>query len=469
MGNRRAAGATAVIPLSEARAVVMDACRQLAPRTVALDDALGCVLATPVAAAVDVPPFANAAMDGYAVRAGDVAGAPVTLRVVGRVLAGATLGVAVGPGEAARIMTGAPMPEGADAVCMVERTRAADGPGRAGTHGDERAERGAGAWDEQAVVIEAPVHVGENVRSAGSDVGAGDLVLGAGASIGPTQLAALVSAGVEAVAVVPRPRVGVISTGDELVDPGLPLGPAQIYDSNRPMLVALVDEAGCTSVDLGRSQDDEDALARRIEDALGTLDALVLSGGVSVGDVDVVRMVLERLGAGTTRWMQIAIRPAKPFSFTVLRGPGGPVPTFGLPGNPVSSAVSFELLVRPALRAMAAQRVIERPRCTARAEEPMPRRRDGRTYFVRVQLAPAGATVGAPGGAPAGAAGGAGGEPRWVARPCPGQGSHQIRSMGLADGLAVLADGEGVDAGELVEVIVTNPAIGAAFAGAPSS
>jgi molybdopterin molybdotransferase len=446
-----------VIPLEEAQALVMHACAPLPPTRVSVTEALGCVLAAPAHAQVAVPPFANSAMDGYAVRAADTVGAPVTLHVVGRVLAGATDGREVGPGEAVRIMTGAPVPVGADAVCMVELTEPADG---------------------DRVIVQASVAPGENVRAPGGDVHAGETVLDAGTEVGPTQLAALVSAGCRTLQVHPRPRVGVISTGDELVDPGLSLGPAQIFDSNRPMLLSLVEESGCRAVDLGRSSDDEDALASRIGGALDRVDALVLSGGVSVGDVDVVRIVLDRLGGAATRWMQIAIRPAKPFSFSVLAGSAGTVPVFGLPGNPVSSAVSFELLVRPALRRMASRRVTGRPRIVARAEAPFLRRPDGKTHFVRVQLDPlgmpdaldarletAGKAETAGMAAKAETAGMA--ALAWGARPCPGQGSHQIRSMGLADGLVVLPDGDGVDAGLPVEVIVTNPALAGAFAAVP--
>ncbi|HVC13725.1 MAG TPA: gephyrin-like molybdotransferase Glp [Acidimicrobiales bacterium] len=432
-----------MIPLEEVQGLTGRACAPLGSVVLDLAQAVGCVLAAPAVASVDVPPFANSAMDGYAVRAADTVDAPATLDVVGRVLAGATLDTAVGPGQAARIMTGAPVPAGADAVCMVERTRLAGGDGK--------------------VVVEAVVEAGENVRNPGGDVRCGEVVLDPGAEIGPTQLAALVSAGCATVEVHPRPRVGVISTGDELVDPGTPLGPAQIYDSNRPMLLSLVAESGCRPVDLGRSGDDEAALAARITHALGDVDVLVLSGGVSVGDVDVVRMVLDRLGGAATHWMQIAIRPAKPFSFSVLQGSGRPVPVFGLPGNPVSSAVSFELLVRPALRKMAGHRMTGRPRVVARAVAPLRRHPDGRTHFVRVQLSTGDVeTPLAPGRRARSRS-----EHPWSVRPCPGQGSHQIRSMGLADGLAVLTDGEGVDVGELVEVIVTNPALAVAFVGAP--
>ncbi|HTX62655.1 MAG TPA: gephyrin-like molybdotransferase Glp [Acidimicrobiales bacterium] len=436
-----------MIALEEAQGLVLRASAPFAPVELSPADALGCVLAAPAFAALDVPPFANSAMDGYAVQAADTEDAPVTLEVVGRVLAGATLPGEVGPGQAARIMTGAPLPPGADAVCMVERTRAS---------GE--------AAGEGRVVIEVPVSPGENVRDPGGDVRAGDVVLEAGAEVGPTQLAALLSSGCPGLRVHPRPRVGVISTGDELVEPGEPLGPAQIYDSNRPMLLALVAEAGCDAVDVGRSPDDEDALAARIADALGRVDVLVLSGGVSVGDVDVVRMVLDRIGGAATHWLQIAIRPAKPFSFSVLTGPRGAVPVFGLPGNPVSSAVSFELLVRPALRVMGGHRVTRRPRVVARAAESLRRAVDGRTHFVRVQLTADGGSAPVQDGAGHDLDGSV---PSWVARPCPGQGSHQIRSMGLADGLAVLADGNGVAAGDAVEVVVTNPALAAAFVSMP--
>lgn len=432
-----------MIPLATALAVVRPWGTPLPASTLPLADAAGCVLAEPVPAVVDVPPFPNSAVDGYAVRAADVAGAPVALEVVGRVLAGSAPEATVGPDQSVRIMTGAPMPPGADAVCMVERTSGGTEDG----HG--------------TVVIEAPVDAGENVRPVGADVGRGDEVLGAGALVGPTQLAALLSAGCTEVSVHPRPRVGVLSTGDELVDAGRPLGPAQIYDSNRPMLLALVSEAGAAPVDLGRAEDDVDTLAGRIGAALGAVDALVLSGGVSVGDVDVVRMVLERLGGDDARWMQIAIRPAKPFACASLAAPGGRVPVFGLPGNPVSSAVSFELLVRPVLRAMAGRRVTERPRWTARAAEAMPRRPDGRLHLVRVVLEPSTSSGAAhPATGPAEGSGLPGRAPHgWQVRPCPGQGSHQIRSMGLADGLALVPDGQGVAAGEDVEVLVTNPAL----------
>jgi molybdopterin molybdotransferase len=406
-----------VIPLADARRTAVGICPPPGSARVPLADALGCVLAEAAAAVVAVPPFANSAMDGYALRAAD---APGTLEVVGRVLAGSDAQPKVGPGQAVRIMTGAPVPPGADAVCMVELTT---------PDGDHR------------VHIGATLSAGDSVRPAGDDVAPGQVVVGAGTLVGPTQLAALLSAGVAEVAVHPRPRVGVVSTGDELVDAGQPLGPAQIYDSNRPMLLALAAGAGCATVDLGRAPDDETALTERIEDALPRIDALVLSGGVSVGDVDFVKVVLDRLGHGTAEWMQIAIRPAKPFSCAVLRDRAGrPVPAFGLPGNPVSSAVSFELLVRPALLGMAGQRVTERPRVRASAGGDFRRRPDGKLHFARVRLERD--TTGA-----------------WRALPLRGQGSHQIGSLAGANGLALVPDGDGAAEGDPLEVLVTDPSV----------
>lgn len=403
-----------MIPLADARRKALGICPPPRAARIPTADALGCVLAEPATAAVAVPPFANSAMDGYALRAAD---APGALEVVGRVLAGSAARPEVGPGQAVRIMTGAPVPPGADAVCMVELTK---------PDGDHR------------VRIEAAVAPGDNIRPAGDDVAPGDAVVDAGTLVGATQLAALLSAGVAEVTAYLRPRLGVVSTGDELVDAGQPLGPAQIYDSNRPMLMALAREAGCAAVDLGRAPDEEVALTARIEGALAGIDVLVLSGGVSVGDVDLVKVVLDRLGGGTAEWMQIAIRPAKPFSCALLRDPAGrAVPAFGLPGNPVSSAVSFELLVRPAVLGMAGQEATGRPRIPATAAGDLRRRPDGRLHFARVRLERGGPTG-------------------WRAVPLRGQGSHQIGSLAGAHGLALVPDGDGVAEGGPVEVLVTD-------------
>ena len=254
-------------------------------------------------------------------------------------------------------MTGAPLPPGADAVVMVEDTEVTE--------------------DGRRVRIDRPAVLGDAVRRAGDDVHKGDLLFPAGTELRPAVVGVLASVGLASVRVVSRPRVGVLSTGDELVEDGGPLGPGQIRESNRTMLLGAVGQAGCTPIDLGLVRDDEAALEAVLADAAVRCDAVVTSGGVSMGDFDIVKAVLGRLA--TMRWMQIAIRPAKPFAFGLLSGPDRPVPVFGLPGNPVSSLVSFELLARPALRQMMGHRHARpapRPRRRRRGLPPPSRRQD---------------------------------------------------------------------------------------------
>ena len=314
-----------LVPLETARREILAAVTVLAPIDVAVRDAHGLVLAADVSTQEDVPPFANTAMDGYAVRAADTAGAapgaPVVLEVVGDLPAGKAPDMAVGPGQAIRIMTGAPMPPGADAIVMVERTAPSG---------------------DRGVAIEKEAQPGDHVRAVGGDLHAGQVVFTAGTLVRGAHVGVLSSVGVPTVRVYPRPRVGVLSTGDELVDGG-PLAPGQIRDSNRPMLLALVREAGFEAVDLGLVRDDEDRITALLDDALTHCDGVLTSGGVSVGDYDYVKAALDRLGH--LDWRQVAIKPAKPLAFGVVRD----TPVFGLPGNPVSSLVSFELFARPAL------------------------------------------------------------------------------------------------------------------------
>jgi molybdenum cofactor synthesis domain-containing protein len=362
-----------------------------------------------VVSAEAVPPFANTAMDGYAVRAEDTAGAPVRLLVVGTLSAGSAPDVEVRAGETVRIMTGAPIPPGADAIVMVERTSAAD--------------------DGSAVLIEVEASPGDHVRRAGDDLSAGQAVFEPGDELTAGHLGVLASLGFERVRVVPPARVGVLSTGDELVTGPAPLRPGQIRDSNRPTLLALVREAGCVPVDLGTVGDDETAIRRAVEDGLARCDALVTSGGVSVGDFDYVKAVLDDLGR--MDWWQVAVKPAKPLAFGVVGGR----PVFGLPGNPVSSMVSFELFARPALRQMMGHAQLLRPEVVAVADEPFRRRPDGKVHLARVV-----ATHGDDG--------------RYHLRSSGGQGSHLLRAMSLANALAVLPDGTGVEAGGTVDVIL---------------
>jgi molybdenum cofactor synthesis domain-containing protein len=416
-----------LVPLGDVQAAILDAVVRLEVVEVALGDALGAVLAEAVVAPEPVPPFANTAMDGYAVRAADTTGAspdtPVRLRVVDDLAAGRAPDVAVGPGEAIRIMTGAPMPAGADAIVMVERTHrdlVASGEGTDDGDGDRT---GTG----EGVFVEVEVPVGRHVRHAGGDLTAGQTVFESGTRLRAGHIGVLASVGATTVRVFRRPRVGVLSTGDELVESG-PLAMGQIRDSNRPMLLALVREAGLEPIDLGVVRDDEDRIVALLEGAFERCDAVLTSGGVSVGDYDFVKAALDRLGALV--WRQVAIKPAKPLAFGVVRG----VPVFGLPGNPVSSLVSFELFARPALFQMAGRVQRFRPEVLATAEHDLARRPDGKLHLDRVLV-------------------------RWhgdgyVARRTGDQSSNVLSATALANGLALLPDGEGVAAGEPVRVML---------------
>jgi molybdenum cofactor synthesis domain-containing protein len=406
-----------VIALEDARQLVMAGCAPLPPVSTPAGAAGGCVTAEEVVSPEDVPPFDNTAVDGYAVRSSDTQGAPVELAVIGVLAAGAAPSIPVGPGQALRIMTGAPVPDGADAVVMVEDTETSD---------------------DGHVRINTTVGTGSAVRPAGSDINKGDVVFGAGTRLTPAHLGVLASVGRTDVMVYPKARVGVLSTGDELVEGGEPLAPGQIRESNREMLLGLVAAAGGVPVDLGLVRDDERAITDAIEHAVASCDAVVTSGGVSMGDYDLIKVVLDRLGR--MQWMQIAIKPAKPFAFGLLDGPSRPVPVFGLPGNPVSSLVSFEVLARPALRRLMGDPAPERPRIRAIADEALRRRPDGKLHLVR--------TVGSfePDG-------------RWHVRSTGAQGSHQLASTAAANGLALLRDGTGVDQGDDVEVVLIGGSI----------
>ncbi len=413
----------ALVPLAEARTHVLDRVRTLAATSVPLADALGLVLAEPVRADEAVPPFDNTAMDGFAVRAADTAAAteadPVTLRVVATLHAGGATDVAVGPGEAVRIMTGAPMPPGADAVVVVERTAPSSLP------------------IGEGVDVSLAVEPGTHVRRFGDDVARGDEVLAAGAELTPAAIGVLASIGVGEVTVVPRPRVGVVSTGDELVQGDAALLPGQIRDSNRPMLLATVAAAGFTPVDLGHAPDDLDAITEAFRRGGERCDAVLSSGGVSMGDADLVKMALDELGE--FRWMQIAIKPAKPFAFGLVPRGGhadDALPVFGLPGNPVSSAVSFALLAAPALRRMAGRAVVDPPTVLALVDAPLTRRPDGKVHYARVVCRYQTD------------------DGRYHVSSAGGQGSHQLAGLAAADGLAVLPDGPTVEPGRTVEVLL---------------
>jgi molybdenum cofactor synthesis domain-containing protein len=278
------------------------------------------------------------------------------------------------------------------------------------------------------------VHPGDAVRGAGDDVRAGTVVFTAGTELRPATLGVLASINRREPLVVPRARVGVVSTGDELVPDDRPLRPGQIRESNTTMLLALLARTGAEPVDLGLVGDDEAALERVLRDGADRCDAIVSSAGVSMGDYDVVKAVLDRIAE--MLWMQIAIKPAKPFAFgTLPTGDGRTVPVFGLPGNPVSALVSFELLARPALRKMMGHLQLHRPRLRAIADDGLPRRPDEKLHLVRVHAR-------------------IDGDGRYHVTSTGPQGSHQLAATAAADGIAFGADGDGIPARGDVDIIL---------------
>jgi molybdopterin molybdotransferase len=285
------------------------------------------------------------------------------------------------------------------------------------------------------VVLEEEVRIGQHVRHAGEDVATGSLVFDAGTEIRPAHIGVLASLGVMEATVYPRARVGVLSTGDELQSEPGALGRGKIRDSNRRTLLALLQAAGCEPVNLGVVGDVETDIQSVLEGALPECDAIITSGGVSVGIADHMKTVLGRLSGGSAHWMEVAIKPAKPFGFATIGEQRTPV--MCMPGNPVSALVSFELLARGALRFMMGHSVLDRPRWRATAEEPLRRRRDGKVHLVRVMASVDGGDL--------------------LVRPIAGQGSHQLRSTALANALAILADGDGIDTGDVVSVILLEP------------
>lgn len=412
-------------PLEDAQAFVLESCPPREPVTLPREQAGGLVLADVVVSTEIVPPFDNTAVDGYAVRSVDVGTVPVELTVVGEIAAGAAPDRPVGEGEAIRIMTGAPMPPGADAVVMVEYSE------RLGTDGEENGEESGepeGPGVERVRLSES-VSAGTAIRRAGDDVMVGEELFFAGTQITPAIEGVLASVNAQQVSVYPRLRVAVLSTGDELISDGSPLAPGQIRESNKTMLAGMLAEAGCEVVDLGVVRDDEAELERVLRAAATDCNAIVSSGGVSMGDYDVVKAVLGRIADMT--WMQMSIKPAKPFAFGLLDG----VPVFGLPGNPVSSMVSFELMARPALRRMMGHTQLARPSVVAIADHELRRHPDGKVHFMRVN----GQFVD---------------DGRFHITPVNAQGSHQLAATASADAMAVVPDGNGVEVGGEVAVLL---------------
>ncbi len=382
-------------PLPDAQRDVLEAMRELPVEPVPLWNALGLALAEDVVAPHDVPPFANSAMDGYAVRAEDVAVVPVELAVSEDVPAGHVARGRVEPGTAIKIMTGAPLPPGADTVVKVEDT-----------------EPGAGTVTILAAEPKA------NVRRAGGDVEAGTVVFEAGTRLTPPHLGSLATIGVAAPPVRRRPRVAILSTGDEVVPPDtVDLGPGMIRDANRPLLTGLLTELGAEVIDLGIVGDDADILRASLARGAEVADAVVTSGGVSMGEYDLVKAVLAELG--DVEFWKVAMQPGKPFAFGHL----GTTPLFGLPGNPVSVLVAFEQFLRPGLLTMMGSRCRFRPRIPAVAGERFVTD-PAKVVFLRVTVAVE--------------------DGRWVARSAGGQASNVLSAAAAADAFAVIGVGTSV-------------------------
>ena len=393
-----------MLSVEEALEQILSRVRPLPTERVDVLASLGRVLAEPVRSTRVIPPWPNSSMDGYAVRATDTRPG-ATLAVVGRVAAGALPDRAVGAGEAMRIFTGAPLPDGADAVVPQEEVDAA----------------------ETRVTLHGATERGAYVRPAGEDVRMGDLVLEPGTLLGAAEIGLLASLGRNQVEVSRRPRVAVLSTGSELADLGTEPGPAQVPNANTFSLMAQVMEAGGIAMNLGVAPDRLDTIGERIRRGREA-DVLVSSAGVSVGELDLVREALMEAGAQLHLW-KVDMRPGKPITFGSLDGR----PVFGLPGNPVSAMVTFELFVRPALLAMQGRRRAGRPRLHAVAAEPITNRGSRRGY-LRVSLAAH--------------------DGRWLARLTGEQGSGILRSMAAADGLAIVHPDTKIDQGGEVEVII---------------
>lgn len=403
-----------MITVEEALERILSRIGTLGDERVALLDALDRVLAEPVVADREIPPWPNSSMDGYAVSSVDTSAAsaesPVVLRMAGHVAAGHLAERPLARGEAFRILTGAPLPEGADAVIPQEDVQA----------------------DGTTVRIPRPVSAGDYVRPRGEDLRPGDRLFEPGRLLSPGDLGVLATLGRSRVRVVRRPVVGVLSTGDEIVDLGGMVGPGQIPNSNTYSLMAQVRAAGAEPVSLGVARDRLDEIEARLGWGLGC-DLLISSAGVSVGDHDFVKAALTALGAEQHLWL-VNMRPGKPITFATVESPlKGTLPVFGLPGNPVSAMVTFELFVRPAVRRLGGHTRLSRPIRSARALAPIPNPGSRRGY-LRVVLGESDGAL--------------------TARLTGEQGSGILRSMSEADGLAVVPGNTTIATGETVPVML---------------
>ena len=400
---------TGMILVEEALERVLADIRPLTPTRVPLADANGLVLADDVRSAISIPPLPNSAMDGYAVRAEDVAAAaqdsPVVLPVIGEIAAGSPPEPPVTRGTVVRIMTGAPVPSGADAIVRFEDT-------------DEESRRASGQ-PLDAITIYASPRVGTSIRAAGEDVQAGEMVLAKGTELTPARLGVLASVGMAAVPVYPRPVVAILASGDEIAAPGDELGIGHIYDINTYTVQGLAQQMGAIARPLGIARDTEESVRQHVEQAREA-DFLITSAGVSVGYYDLVKEILQSLG--DVRVWAVRMRPGKPVVFGILRGTpeeswGRDVPHLGLPGNPVSAMVVFHMLARPALRKMMGHETWESPSLTAVLDDPI-ENEDGRRVYARAHVY-------------------RGDDGRMHARLSGPQGSNILTAMARANGLAI--------------------------------
>ncbi|MHB8335204.1 MAG: molybdopterin molybdotransferase MoeA [Acidimicrobiales bacterium] len=405
-----------MIGAGEARSVVLAPLHPLAPVERALAETIGLVTASTVHATEPAPFFTNSAMDGFAVRGDDVTTNPMRLRIVDSVFAGESSEVVVGLGEAIRIMTGAPLPPGADTVCPREDTVV-----------DE---------DGRFVTLQRAVVPGDCVRHVGEDLTVGDTLVSPGDVVDPALLGTLAAQGITSLIVHPVPRVGVLSTGNELVEGPCRLGPGQIRDSNRPMLLAALRQSGFVPIDLGTVRDSKRDLRAAFEHARTTCDAVISTGGVSAGDADFVKVVLAELFVERAQSMQVAIRPGKPFTFAYDESTN--TPFFGLAGNPVSTLVGFELFVRPALRRLAGHQDLERPSLSMVLDDDLVRRPDGKLHLVHgvCRIHEDGLV-----------------HVERLAR----RGSHLLFAVAGANCLIETPDGEGYRAGDTVRALLLDP------------
>ena len=398
-----------MLRVEEAQQAIFRTCPAPERISLSLLNAHGMALAEDVVADVPLPPFDNSAMDGYAVRAADTARAApesgIRLRVLGDLPAGQAPRFTVEAGTAVRIMTGAPLPPGADAVVMVEDTKA----------------------DGDDVLIYDAAREGQHIRAAGDDVSSGQTVLTPGRALDASALAMLAALGRGRVSTYRRPRVSLLTTGDEVIDTDGPLLPGQIRNSNRYGLAGQVREAGCELARIAHVGDEPEAVRAALLAAAEAGDAVITTGGVSVGDYDFMKQVLQDLGH--MDFWRVAVKPGKPIAFGAVAGK----PLFGLPGNPVSSMLTFELFVRPALRTMAGFAAVHRPAATAILGEDA-RHFPGRREYQRARIEWV--------------------EGRLMARPLKGQGSHQLFGLVQSNGFIVIPEeSEGMAAGEPVQVM----------------